>query len=108
MLDSAKEDEVLFSGEPQFGSRDNCKEYGGKGLKGNGKGKGKGKSSRHCSAKFEKPMVPCDSASAKGSVLSDGSVSDSASQGGGCKTVGKGGREKIIISASSFPTSSDG
>ena len=54
--------------------------------------------------------MPCNSASegAKGSVLSDGSVSDCASQGGRSKNVGKGGREKIIISASSFPTSSDG
>ena len=73
----AKEEEVLFTGEPQFGSCNNRIEYGGKGLKGSGKGKGK--SNRHCSANFEKPMVPCDSASAKGSVLSDGSVSDSAS-----------------------------
>ena len=49
MFVGAKEEEVLFSGEPQFGSRDNRIEYGGKGLKGSGKGKGKGKSNRHCS-----------------------------------------------------------
>ena len=79
MFVGAEEEEVLFTAEPQFGSRDNRIEYGVKGLKGSGKGKGKGKYNRHCSAKFEKPMVPCDSASAKGSVLSDGSVSDSAS-----------------------------
>ena len=52
--------------------------------------------------------MPCDSLSAKGSVLSDDSVSDCASQGGRSKTIGKGGSEKIIISASSFLTSSDG
>ena len=63
MLDSAQEDEVLFSGEPQFGSRDNQKEYGGKGIKGKGNGKPTG-ARRHCSANFDKkPMMQCDSAS---------------------------------------------
>ena len=92
MLSSAQEDEVLFSGEPQFGSRDNWKEYGGKGIKGKGNGKSTG-ARRHCSANFDKkPTMPSDSASegAKGPVLSDGSVSDCASKGGKSKAIGTG------------------
>ena len=97
---------MLFTGDPVFGARDNHIEYGGKGLKGSNKGDGKGKSNRHCSAKFEKSMVP--RASAKGSVLSDGGVSDGASQDGECKKGVKSGRDKKkIISVSSIPTSSD-
>ena len=32
----AKEEEVLFTGDPVFGARDNRIEYGGKGLSGSG------------------------------------------------------------------------
>ena len=96
----AKEEEVLFTGDPVFGARDNCIKYGGKGLSGSSKGDGKGKSTKHCSAKFEKPMVP--RASVKGSV------SDGASQDGGSKKGVKGEKnKKKIISVSSLPTSSD-
>ena len=103
MPSSTQEDEPLFSGEPQFGSRDNRKEYSGKGLKGKGKGKPTG-ARRHCSANFDKkPTMPSDSASdgAKGSVYSDGSASGCANKGERNKAVSKGEKEKASRKQSS-------
>ena len=61
MQSSTQEDEPLFSGEPQLGSVDNRKEYGGKGIKGKGKPIG---ARRQCSANFdEKPTMLSGSAS---------------------------------------------
>ena len=110
MLSSAQEDEVLFSGEPQFGSHDNRKEYGGKSIKGKGKVKSTG-AKRHYSANFDKkPTMPCDSASdgAKGSVLSDGSVSGCASKWGKNKAISKGEKEKAVRKQSSDRSSTRG
>ena len=85
----AKEEEVLFTGDPVFGACDNHIEYGGKGLSGSSKGDVKGKTTQHCSAKFEKPMVP--RAGVKGSV------SDGTSQDGDSKKGVKSRKEKKKI-----------
>ena len=92
----AKEEEVLFTGDPVFGARDNRIEYGGKGVSGSSKGDGKGKVTKQCSAKFETPMVP--RASLKGSV------SNGASHDGGAKKSVKGekSKKKILSSPSTW------
>ena len=101
MQSSTQEDEPIFSGEPQFGSVDNQKEYGGKGVKGKRKPTG---ARRKCSANFDKkPTMPSDSASdgAKGSVYSDGSASGCANKGEKNKAVSKGEKEKASWKQSS-------